>query len=110
MVLVAPVGYPVRYSIKKFPGFVIDNYFGTLEGNLVVVSLDKLSGLVVGTVEGYLVILLLVLLLGFPFYSPNTGADLPGMLLGYNLDLWFGSEVVRCLCYCLRLMDSHKNN
>ena len=66
---------------------------------LVVVSLDKLAGLVVSTVEEYLVISSLVLLLGSLFYSPNPRAELPGTLLGFTLGLCLESEAVRCLCY-----------
>ena len=66
MVLVAPVGSPLGYSTDIFPGLVIDNYFGTGEVSLGVLSLVTLARWVVETVEGYLVILLLVLLLGSP--------------------------------------------
>ena len=36
----------------------------------------------IGTWEGYLVGLSLVIQLGSPLDSPNPGSDLPGMLLG----------------------------
>ena len=109
MVLVVPVGYPLGYSIDIILGFTIDNYIGTLKGSLVVVSLHTLSGSVVGIGEGYLVLLSLVLLLGSPFYSPNPGADLPGTHLGSLLVLCFGSDAVRYLSSCRRLMDIHKS-
>ena len=108
MVLIAPVGYPLGYSINIFLGLVIDNYFGTWEGSLVVVSLGALAGLVVVTGEGYFFVLSLLLPREYPFYSPNPGAELPGTLMGYTLGLFFGYEAVVCLCSCLRLMDFHK--
>ena len=72
MVLVAFVGYILRYSINMFLG------------------------------------LSLVLPLGSPLDSPNTGADMHSKFLGTPLGLYFGSEVSRCMCYCRCLMDFHK--
>ena len=46
-------------------------------------------GLMIGTGGLYLVGLSLVLTLGSPLEYPNTGADIPGMLLGAPLGLWF---------------------
>ena len=56
----------------------------------------------IGTVEGYLVSLSLVLPIVFPLEYPNTESDLPGMLLGKPLGLWFGSEAVGYLCFFCR--------
>ena len=55
------------------------------------------------TVEGSLVVLSLLLPLVYPLESPNHGAELPGILLGAPLGLWFFSEAVRCICcwFCL---------
>ena len=108
MVLVAPIGSPLGYSINILLGLVIENSFDIWEGSLVVVLLVTLAGLVVVTGEGYFVLLLLVLLLGSPFYSPKHGADLPGTLLGSPLSFCLGYEAVRYLCSCPHLMDFHK--
>ena len=96
------------YSINIILGLVLDNYFGTWEGSLVVVSLVTLSGLVVVTGEVYCFALSLLLPLGYSFYSPNPGSELPGKLLGYTLGLCFGYEAFMCLCSCRRLIDFHK--
>ena len=108
MVLVAPVGSPLGYSISILLVLVIDNYSGTWESSLGVFFLHTLAGWVVGTGEGYLVLLSLLLLLGSPFYSPNPGADLSGTLLGSALGYWFGPDAFRYPCSCLCLMDFHK--
>ena len=108
MVLVAPIGSPLGYSINILLGLVIENSFDIWEGSLVVVLLVTLAGLVVVTGEGYLVLLLLVLLLGSPFYSPNPGADMHGTLLVSPLVLWFLYEAFRYLCSYRRLMEIHK--
>ena len=75
---------------------------------MVGVSLGTLSGLMIGTGEGYFVGLSLGVTLGSPIGSPNPESDLPGMLMGVNIDLWFGSEAAMCLCCCRCLMDFHK--
>ena len=61
MVLVAPFGYLLEYSIKMLLGLALDNYFGTREGYLVGVSPDTMDGLMIGNVEVYSVGLSLVL-------------------------------------------------
>ena len=104
------VGYPLGYSIKMLLGLALGNYFGTREGYLVGVSLGTLHGLMIVTGEGYLVGLPLVIPLGPQIEYKNPGADLPGMLLGTPLGLWFGSEVVRCYCCCRRLTDCREHN
>ena len=48
--------------------------------------------------------------LGYPLESSNHGSDLPIMLLGASLGLWFGSEAVICLCCCCGLMDCNDAN
>ena len=60
---------------------------------MVRVSLGRMSGLMIGTGEGSLVGLSLGLPLGSPLEYPNPGDDLPVMLLGAPLGLWFGSQV-----------------
>ena len=50
MVLVAPIGYPLRYSFGIFLGLEICNSFGPQEGFLVVLSLGILAGFMIGTV------------------------------------------------------------
>ena len=52
----------------------LGTYFGTCVGSLVVASLDTLGGLIIGTVEGYLVGLSLGLPLGPPPEFSNAGA------------------------------------
>ena len=54
MVLGAPVGSPIIYSITMLIGLAHGNLFGTWEGPLVGFSLVTLVGLMIGTVEGYL--------------------------------------------------------
>ena len=61
MELVALVGYPLEYSINMLFGLVLGTYFGTREGSLVVFTLGILGGLIIGTVEVYLVGLSLIL-------------------------------------------------
>ena len=61
---------------------------------MVRASLVILDGLIIDTVEGYLVVLSLGLPLGSPLDSPNTGAQLPVMVMGALLGLWFGSDVL----------------
>ena len=48
----------------------------------------------IGTGEGYLVGLPLGLPLGSPLNYPNLGADMPSILMGVPLGLWFGSDMV----------------
>ena len=48
----------------------------------------------IGTGEGYLVGLPLGLPLGSPLNYPNLGADMPSMLMGTPLGLWFFSDMV----------------
>ena len=52
---------------------------------MVVFSLGTLVGLIIGTGEGSLVGLSLVLTLGYPLGYPNPGAYLTGTLLGMPL-------------------------
>ena len=108
MVLVEPVGSTHGYSINMFLGLELCNYFGRWGGSLFGVSFGTPAVLMIGTREGYLVGLSLGISLVSSLESPNPGADLPGTLLGTPLGLWFGSEAVRCLCFCLGLMDFHE--
>ena len=110
MVLGAHLGYPLEYSIIIFLGLSIWNSFVAWEESLVGVSLGILAGFMIGTGEGYLVGLSLGLPLGYPLDSPNSGAGIPGMLMGVPLGLWFGYEESRCLCSWLHLMDFHESN
>ena len=110
MVLEETVGYTIVYSIIMLVGFVLGNYFGTWEGYLVSFSLGTLSGLIIGTVEGYLVGLSLILPLGSSLESTNYGNDIYGILLGMPLRLWFGSESLRCVCFCCHLTGSCESN
>ena len=57
IVLEAPIGYPIGYSINLLLSFSLDNSFVTWEVYLVGVSLGILTGLMIGTVEGSLVVL-----------------------------------------------------
>ena len=50
MVIGIPIGYPLGYSINMLLGLELDNYFGTWEISLVVVSLGTLYGLIIDTV------------------------------------------------------------
>ena len=100
MALGSPVGSPIRYYINIFLVLTLCNYIGIWEGYLVGVSLRTMSGSMIGTGEGSLVVLLLELPLGYPPYSPNHGSELHVMLLGAPIGLWFGSEAARCLCSC----------
>ena len=76
---------------------------------MVVVLFGTLVGLMIGTGEVSLVGLSLVLPLGYPLESTNTGVDMPGTLMGASLGLWFGSEAVRCWCYWCLLVDCCKD-
>ena len=105
MVLVAPVGSPLGYSINMLLGLALCNYFGTREGYLVVIPLVPMSGLMLGTGEGPYFGLSLGITLGSPLESPDSGAELTGMLLDAPLGLWFVSEVVRFRCSCRRITD-----
>ena len=49
MVMGEPVVYPLGYYINMLIFVALDNSFDTWEGSLVVVSLDTLSGLMIGT-------------------------------------------------------------
>ena len=51
MVLGAPIGYPLGYSINMLIGLELENYFSKREGSLVEVSLETLTGLMIGTGE-----------------------------------------------------------
>ena len=106
----APVGSPLGYSIKMFLGLELCYQFFTWEVYLVEVSLGRLSGSMIGTGEGYLVGLSLVLPLRSSLEPLNPGAQLPGTLLVAPSGLWFGYEVRRCMCSCLRLLDFHEAN
>ena len=108
MVLGAPVGYPLWYSINMLLGLELCYYFGAWEGYFVEVSLVTLYGLMIGTLEGSLVGISLGIPLGYPLKYPNPGAELPGMLLSAPIGLWFSSEAVRCLCFCRSLMNWHE--
>ena len=66
MVLGAPVGYPVGFSISIFLRLALDIPFGAWEVSLVVVSLGALGDLLILTREGYFVGLSLVLPLVYP--------------------------------------------
>ena len=91
MVPVAPVGYPLGHYINTLLGLALDNYFGTWEGYLFVVSLGTLDGLMIGTGEVCLVGLSLVLLLGSPPDSQNPG--LTGIILEMSLGNNIGSLI-----------------
>ena len=60
----------------------------------IIFSLVTLAGLIIGTGEGSLIGLSLGLPLGSPLESTNTGADMPGTLLGAPPGLWFEFDVV----------------
>ena len=81
MVLVAPFGYPLGYSINIFLGLVLSNSFGTWEVSLVGVLIGTLSDFIIDDVEGYLVGLSLGISLGYPLEYINPGSDLPGTLM-----------------------------
>ena len=108
VVMGAPLSPPLVYSMNMLIGLVLINSFGKWEGLFVEVSLGTPDRLMIGTVEGYLIGLSLVISLGSPLESPNPGSDLPGILLGAHLGLWFGSEAARFLCFCCRLMNFHE--
>ena len=110
MVLGTPVGSPLGYSMNMLLRLALWNYFGTLEVSLVGVSIVTLDGLMIGTGEVSLVGLSLEIPLGSPLESPNPGSGLPGTLLGTPLGLWFGYELVMCLCCRRQLMDFHKSD
>ena len=57
-----------------------------------------MAGLIIGTVEGYMIVLSLGIILVYPLESPNPGSELSDMLSGAPLGLWFGSEAIKCLC------------
>ena len=40
--------------------------------------------------------------------SPNSGDEIPSMLLVTHIGFWLGSEAARCLCSCCRLIDCHE--
>ena len=98
MVLRAPFGYSLGCSIDILHGLELVNYVGTQEEYLVGVSLGTLSGLMIGTGEGYFVGLSLGLPLGSPLGSPNPGDEIPGTLSSAPLEMWFGSEVILFQC------------
>ena len=72
------------------------------------VSLGTLVGLIIGTGEEALVGSSLVLLLGYPLEYPNIRAELPVIMMGASLGLWFCYEAVRCQCLFRRLTDFHE--
>ena len=47
MVLLAPVGSPLGYSINMLLGLALENYFGTWEVSLAGVLLGALDGLMI---------------------------------------------------------------
>ena len=83
MVMVAPVWYPLGYSINIFIGLKLVNSFVTWEFSLVGVSLGTLSCLMISIGEGYLAGLSLVLPLGSLLEYKNSG-----FVLGFFLNLW----------------------
>ena len=83
MVLVTPFWSPLGYPINLLLGLAIDNSFIPWGGYLVGVSLGTMNDLVVFTGEGFLVGLSLVLPLGSPLDSTNTG--LTDIILGVSL-------------------------
>ena len=66
MVLGSPIGYPLGHSINMLLVLELGNSFFTWGLSLVGFSLGTLAVLVVGTREGYLFVLSLVLPLGPP--------------------------------------------
>ena len=84
----SPVGSPFGYYINMLLGLEIDNYFWTWEGYLVVFSLGTLDGLMIGTVERYLVGLSLGLPPVYPLESPYLG------LTGTILAMYLGNTLV----------------
>ena len=105
IVMGAPAGYPLGCFIKIYICLTLWNSFSTCEGYLVVVSIVSLSGLMIRTIEGYLVGLSLQVPLRSPLESQNPGSEMPGTLLVAPIGLWFFSELFRCLCYCCRLIN-----
>ena len=81
MVLVAPFGSPLGYSINIFLGLVLSNSFCTWKVFFVGVLIGTLSDFIIDAVEGYLVGLSLGLPLRSPLEYINPGSDLPGMLM-----------------------------
>ena len=79
MVLEAPVGYPLGYSINMLILLALGNSFGTWEVYLFGVSLDTLAGLMIGTGEGSLVGLSMGLPLGSPLESQNPGDEISSL-------------------------------
>ena len=73
MVMVAPVGSPLGYSINMLLGMALFNYFVTWEGYLVGVSFGPLDRFMIVTGKVYLVGLSLGLPLGYQLESPNPG-------------------------------------
>ena len=68
-----------------------------------------LAGLIIGTVERYLVGLSLGISLGYPLEYLNLGYFLSVTLMGAPLWLWFVSEAERCQCCFCRLTDFRKS-
>ena len=93
MVLLAPVGSPLGYSINMLLGLALANYFVTWEVSLAGVSLGALDGLIIETGEGCLVVLSLGLSLGPTINSPNTG------LIGIILEMSVWNLLVSLLEY-----------
>ena len=60
----ATFGYPIEDSFEVIIGFALVNNFVKWEAYFVLVSLSALGGFIIGTKEGYLVGLLLVITLG----------------------------------------------
>ena len=109
MVLGAPVGSTLEYSINTLLVLALENSFGTCQRYFTGVLLGTLDGFTIGAGEGYLVGLSLGLPLGSPLESTHSGYDLPGTLMGAPLGLWFGSEGVNYLCFCHLLMGCHED-
>ena len=62
----------------------------------------------IGTVEGYLVGLSLVITLGYPLEFTNPVYYMPCTLMVVSPGLWFVSEAFQCWCSCRCLMDCRK--
>ena len=86
MVLGTPIGYQLGNSISMLLDLVRGTSFGIWERTLVGVSLVTIVWLMIGTGEGYLVGLSLVLPLGSPLESPNPG-NMLGSLFGSINDM-----------------------
>ena len=79
---VALVVYPLGYQIVMLIWLELANYFGTLGGSLVGVSLVALGGLMIGTWVGPLVGAYLVPFIGLKLFTNLE--NLLGYLIGYK--------------------------